>query len=180
MTVYSPKFTSVITNILLNLGTKHLIYSIFKIKGGVVLLNTLLNKCGIKTAIFSGDLNDSERLRLLKRYNSPENKNGEIITVLLITEAGEQGITLLEVNNVHILESSRNSYKTQQAIGRAARYKSHVNLPPERNFVNVWRYWSMVNDKNGIDEILFNRAKESQDVIDKFNEGLQKISISHE
>ena len=38
----------------------------------------------------------------------------------------------------------------------------------------------MVNDKNGIDEILFNRAKESQDVIDKFNEGLQKISISHE
>ena len=64
-----------------NLGTKHMIYSIFKIKGGVILLHTLFSKCGIKSAIFSGDLNDSERTRLLNKFNSPENRNGEIIRV---------------------------------------------------------------------------------------------------
>jgi superfamily II DNA or RNA helicase len=174
---YSPKFTSLIINILLNLGTKHLIYSIYKSKGGVVLLNTLLNKCGIKAAIFSGDLNDSKRLKLLKKYNSPENRDGELITVLLITEAGEQGLTLLETNHVHIVESSRYSYKTQQAIGRVVRYKSHVNLPQERNFVNVYRYWSIIDGEKGIDEILFEKSKENKDIIDKFNLGLQNISI---
>ena len=180
---YSPKFTSLLINILKNQGTKHVIYSIFKIKSGVILLHTLLNKCGIKADIFSGDLNDGERTRLLKKFNSPDNRNGEQLPVILITEAGEQGITLLETNNVHILESSANNYKIQQAIGRAARFKSHTNLPPERNYVNVWRYWSqLVNPANGevwpgIDEKLFERAKAKQDYIDKFSQDLKDISI---
>ena len=181
--LYSPKFTSLLINILVNQGTKHVIYSIFKVKSGVILLQTLLNKCGIKSAIFSGDLNDSKRIKLLKKFNSPDNRNGEQLQVLLITEAGEQGITLLETNNVHILESSANNYKTQQAIGRAARFKSHVNLPPERNYVNVWRYWSqLVNPANGevwpgIDEKLFNKAKVKQEYIDKFSQDLKDISL---
>ena len=61
--LYSPKFTSLLINILVNQGTKHVIYSIFKVKSGVILLQTLLNKCGIKSAIFSGDLNDSKRIK---------------------------------------------------------------------------------------------------------------------
>jgi|SaaInlV_165m_DNA_3_1040750.scaffolds.fasta_scaffold00839_5 superfamily II DNA or RNA helicase len=181
--LYSPKFTSLILNILLHPNCKHMVYSIYKIKGGVVLFNTLLNKCGIKSAIFSGDLNDGERLRLLSKFNSPENRNGEKIQVILLTEAGEQGITLLEVNNVHILESGGHNFKIQQAIGRAARFKSHVNLPEDRNYVNVWRYWSSISHGisfeplPGIDEILYNKAKVRQDTINTFNEEIQKISI---
>jgi superfamily II DNA/RNA helicase len=175
----SSKFTALILNILKHKNTKHMVYSIFKIKAGVVLLNTLLTKCGIKSAIFSGDLDDGKRSRLLSKFNSPENRNGELIQVILLTEAGEQGITLLETNNVHILESSPHNYKIQQAIGRAARFKSHVNLPPERNYVNVWRYWStpLSIPTGGIDEILFNRAKGRQDTIDNFNTVLKNENI---
>ena len=175
----SSKFTALILNILKHRNTKHMVYSIFKIKGGVILLNTLLTKCGIKSAVFSGDLNDGKRSKLLSKFNSPENRNGELIEVIFLTEAGEQGITLLETNNVHILESSPHNYKIQQAIGRAARFKSHINLPPERNYVNVWRYWSVPTHKDGIDEILFNRAKRRQDIIDNFNTTLKSENIEN-
>ena len=51
---------------------------------------------------YFGDLDDMERTSLLNRFNSEENRNGEKIQVVLVTGAGTEGITLLEVNNTYI------------------------------------------------------------------------------
>jgi len=175
---YSAKFTSIIVNILLHWGTKHVIFSWYKSKGGVEILNTLFQKCGIKSEIFSGDLSDAQRISLLNTFNSPNNRNGEIITILLITDAGAEGINILETNNIHITESSTNQMRINQVIGRVVRYKSHINLPPDRQYVNVWRYWSKPNPKNiGVDEILYNDGIEKIKEIKKFEEKLIDNSI---
>ena len=167
LTEFSPKFTRLILNILKNFNSKHMVYTWFKTKAGVYLLHTILNKCGIKAEMFSGDLTDDERHRMLSKFNSEKNRDGEYIKVLLVTSAGAEGISLLETNNVHILESSTKENKTRQAIGRVVRYKSHYNMPKERQYVNVYRYWSVINFEKCVDEILYERGLKQNDKLEK-------------
>jgi len=143
--VYSTKFVAFFVNFLLHFNTKHVLFTFFKNKSGVLLISTLLGMCGVKTAIYSGDIGDSDRRKILKKFNSPENLNGEIIKILLVTGAGAEGISIMETNHFHILESEPNVNTTTQAIGRVARFKSHTRLPPERRYVKIWRYWTTSN-----------------------------------
>jgi SNF2 family DNA or RNA helicase len=178
---YSPKFAALFINIVMNYHTKHMVYTFFVNKSGIEMLETLLNNCGITTAIFYGKMSDKQRVAILKKFNSPENRNGDIIRVILVSEAGNAGITLLETNNVHILESSNNEIKTQQAIGRAARFKSHINMPPNRQYVNVWRYWSTTenNEILGIDEILYQKGVDKEIEIKKISDMIIANSIEN-
>jgi hypothetical protein len=141
--LHSQKITTLLVNILCKFDTKHVVYTFFKKKGGIRLISTLLSRCGISNAIFSGDVSDKERNNILAKFNNINNRNGGVIKVLLITEAGEEGITLKEVNNMHILESATVFSKVSQAIGRAVRMRSHSEMPPERRYVNIYRYWSV-------------------------------------
>jgi superfamily II DNA or RNA helicase len=159
LTEYSPKFAAILLNIVLNLDTKHVVYTFFKTKGGLDMLKYFLDKCGIKNEIFSGDLDDKKRQKLLNNFNNPNNLNGEKIKVLLLSEAGAEGITLKDVNNFHIVESSNESL-IKQAIGRVVRYKSHENSPENRNYVNIWRYWSVLYNTKlpTLDQLLFDKG----------------------
>lgn len=146
-TVFSPKFTALLVNIILHIEDKHVVFSFFKEKAGVYMIHTLLKMCGIKSAVFSGDLQESERRTLLKKMNSKENVRGDLVRVLLVTEAGAEGISVFGVKHMHILESTTRPTKISQAMGRVARYKSHLMLPPDERYVKVWRYWSVCQDK---------------------------------
>lgn len=201
--LYSPKFTALLLNIVMHNEQKHFVFTFFKEKSGVVLLKTLLNMCGITAEIFSGDLDDKSRRSLLKRYNAPENRYGQKIRVLLVTEAGCQGISLLETRHMHILESSPRVSITTQAIGRIARYKSHINLPKDEQNVRIWRYWSMaseipitinttvfapdgseetvtkiITDKKAIDTILYEKGQKTIREIDTFLDLLKSVSVT--
>ena len=176
----SPKIAMVFYNIMRQLDTKHVIFTFFKIKGGVILLRSLLKLCGISSATYSGDIkSDNKRKDLIDVFNSEENTNGEIINVLLLTEAGAEGINLLEVNNFHILESSDNERKTEQAIGRVVRYKSHVNMIPERQYVNIFRYWSMTSKGQSIDKTLYEKGVVRSEDQEPFLLRLQQNSIEN-
>jgi len=167
--MYSPKMAALFNNILNNFNTKHMVFTFYKEKAGVNLMNTLFNMCGVKTAVFSGDLTDKKREKLLREYNSIENINGEKIKVIFVTDAGAEGITLLETGHVHILESDARENKIQQAIGRAVRYKSHSRLRPEDRVVHIWRYWSVSKYPIGTKQ-LFIYDKSKDDTIRLTNE----------
>ena len=179
LNIMSPKFTALIINILFNFNTKHVVYTFYKTKAGVNLLQTLFKKCGINSSIYSGDLNDKKRILVLNKFNNVDNRNGQNIKVLLITEAGAEGITLLETNNMHILESSTHERKTSQAIGRVVRYKSHSKMPKKRQYVNIWRYWSTItpNPNLSVDEELYIKGQLIMKKIDNFIKRLIKNSI---
>ena len=59
--------------------------------------------------------------------------------ILLISEAGSEGIDLKEVRDVVILEPHFHEAITQQVIGRAVRFKSHAELPVEERNVTIHR-----------------------------------------
>lgn len=199
---YSMKFVAVLSNIILHLDQKQVVFTYFKNKSGVNLLKSLLGMCGVIAEVFSGDMNDEERGRTLTIFNSAENRHGEKIKVLLITEAGAEGISLMEVRHLHILESSPRVTKINQVVGRVARFKSHINLPKSEQNVRIWRYWSVTNDKEFklktqvynqsgevedierlitnktcIDQILYERGVQTMNQLNSFLKLLQRNSI---
>lgn len=183
-TVYSPKFTALFLNFIMHKDTKHVVFTFFKTRSGITMLKTLLTHCGVTCEVFSGDMNDKERERVLRVFNSKKNRDGKLINVLLVTDAGMEGITLLEVNNVHILESHPKENSTRQAIGRAVRYKSHHLMPKDRQYVNVWRYWSTAPDDNPdaiecVDERLYNKSMKVIEELDEFSDRLKANSIEN-
>jgi superfamily II DNA or RNA helicase len=201
--VFSTKFTALFINIVMHYNDKHVLFTFFKSKSGVILIKTLLGMCGIHTEIFSGDLDDSQRKKVLERFNHPNNRYGDKIRVLLVTEAGAEGISVLEARHMHILESSPRMNKTVQAIGRIARYKSHIKLPKNERNVKVWRYWSLaspepvtikteiinpdgatetvvktITDKKTIDEILYEKGMKVLKGNDSFLNLLKESSVT--
>ena len=205
--IYSRKILSVILNIVKHWNSKHVLFSYFKTKSGVNIIHALLTKCNIKSAIYSGDVSDSNRTKILETFNAENNRYGEKIKILLITEAGAEGINILEAQHIHILESSTREMIIQQAIGRVVRYKSHAvdgrtPMPLKEQVVNVWRYWSISNNpnpieitpvnitddekqkkiiitnKNTVDEMLYNKGRIQYNTIQQFMLLLQKASVT--
>lgn len=207
--IYSRKITAVITNIVSNWKSKHVLFTFFKTKGGVNILHALFKMCGIKTEIYSGDISDGTRNKILKNFNSEKNRYGDKIKVLLITEAGAEGINILEAQHMHILESSTREMKIQQAIGRVVRYRSHMvegysKMPKNEQVVHIWRYWStsdtepytlkssfinkdgkhvtneqIITNKTTVDEILYKQGIFSVNTIQSFVDLLKKASVTY-
>ena len=166
------KINDMLTHILENKG-KHVIYTSFRTYYGEELISTLLDLINIKYITFTGDLNDAERSDRLNKYNAESNTHGEEYKVLIMTDAGAEGITLLAVRYQHILEQSITEYLIQQVMGRCNRYKSHNQLPAKERTLVIRRYFLDIeatfpdfkNDLWSPDVVAFNRGQKKQNSI---------------
>lgn len=121
---------------------------------------------------------------LLDAFNSEENKYGEVIKVLLISQRGADGISLRNVRQVHILEPYWNPIRNKQVMGRALRINSHSTLPEEHRDVRIYLYISTLggqelkedNDMTS-DEIVFSIAQRKSKLIDKMQDIMKKSSL---
>jgi hypothetical protein len=93
-------------------------------------------------AILSGDIDPEQRVELIKKFNQPENTDGSIISLLLLSGAVAEGIDLKRIRHVHIMEPFWNYARINQVETRAIRYKSHVDLPIDKQNVQVYIYLS--------------------------------------
>ncbi len=130
----SPKVDWILDHVKYRVGQldqKVLIYSQFLEFGVTSVLNTL-NENGFTCRMLSGKNTAIERLKIVDDFRAGRYK------VILITQAGAEGIDLNEIRSVIIMEPFWHYSKMEQVIGRAARYKSHANLPPHDRFVDVY------------------------------------------
>lgn len=81
---------------------------------------------------------------MIKLYNSPQNKNGEYIHVMLASQGFNEGIDLKAVRHIHIFEPLVTMASDKQTLGRAARYCSHADLDRDKGewTVTIHRYMS--------------------------------------
>lgn len=79
---------------------------------------------------------------LLKIYNHKDNKNGEIIHVMLASQSYNEGIDLKDLRQIHFFEPLVTMASDKQAIGRGRRYCSHSNLEYDQWYVQIHRYMS--------------------------------------
>lgn len=116
-------------------------------------------------ALFSGDQSLEEKADILSRLNKEENKHGELISILLISKSGTEGLDLKNVRSIHIIEPFWNFSVIQQVIARGVRYKSHIALPEDERNVQTYIYLSdynkemLANEKIKIKENTKNKKK---------------------
>ena len=110
---FSGIYSAIIKKILQDETKKHFIF-LKKVEGsGANLLYQILQKCGIKTKYIKTQT-DTEEFNRSNRY-----------TVALGTAKISLGLTLRNIDYIHIAEPNWNFPLIEQAIARAIRHKSH-------------------------------------------------------
>lgn len=83
---------------------------------------------------------------LLDYVNTPSNKDGKHVKVVLITPVAKEGITIKNTREIHILNPWYNINNLEQAIGRGIRTCSHMLKPLEERNVTVYLHTSTATD----------------------------------
>jgi len=167
-----------------------MIYSNYVTEGGTALVEKILKLFGYtkyKTSggsnighsyiVFSSNMSDKYRNRLLSDINSIENKTGDRIRIIIGSPAMSEGISFKCVRQVHLLEPAWNTARIEQVIGRTIRNFSHVNLPESERNVQVYRYASTFNDTKTIDLIKYKIADLKDHSIKHVEYLLKQIAI---
>jgi len=119
---------------------KQIIYCPFKVRHGVNLISKILKVMGISNVVYSGDVTQGAREKILRKYNDVSNDLGQKTKVFLFTDAAAEGISLMSVRGVHLINEDIYASHMRQVVGRAVRYLSHARLPEEDREVTVFRY----------------------------------------
>ena len=108
-----------------------------------VVFNSDRVKTSILMNIFNGDFTDlPENIKnsLPNKGVGIDQRYGELVKIMMITQSGAEGISLKNVRRVLITEYFWNSVRIDQVIGRAVRTCSHMSLPVEDRNVGVYKY----------------------------------------
>lgn len=99
------------------------------------------------------------------------NEDGKDVKVVIISEAGSEGIDFNNIRQVHILEPWYNMSRIEQIIGRGVRFKSHCKQPINKRNVEIYLYAS-----NPVDLI----QTDSKDDDNDDEEETREIDISND
>ena len=72
--------------------------------------------------------------------------SGELIKVVIISQAGSEGLDFKAIRQVHILEPWYNVNRIEQIIGRAVRNFSHKDLPFSKRNVQIFLYGTILQN----------------------------------
>jgi hypothetical protein len=100
--------------------------------------------------LYNGDWSEfpeamQETLNNLATKNK-KNTLGEIVKIIMITGSSAEGINLRNTRFVHLMEPFWHMVRLQQVIGRARRYKSHLELPEDMRNVKVFLYMASFSE----------------------------------
>lgn len=217
---YSPKYAEMARVIQYTKGL-HLVYSQFLTIEGIALFSKVLDSKGYTEfklvkrdtwelnvadptkpmyVTYIGTKSQEEKELIRNVFNKnwdyvPEKlrKQAEAINIqiFMITSAGAEGISLKEVQYVHIMEPYWNPVRIDQVIGRARRICSHKDLPEKEQFVEVHMYimsfpekiseelkLDVVDGKPGsTDEFLFSISKRKRSLNTSIMDCIKKASV---
>lgn len=179
---YSAKLSALLKNIQESIGNVF-IYSNYVSHGGTSLIKQVLLHNGYSEyrtgrssdkpcfVLFDESTNIETREKYRRVLNSSDNKNGEIIKIIVGSPIISEGVTLKNIRQVHIIEPSWNMSRINQIIGRAVRNNSHQDLPPEQRNVEIYKYVSVFVNK---------KIQESSKTLAKFFIDREKYILSEE
>lgn len=162
---YSPKIEFIYEQIKKN-NKKTLIHTTW-IKNGVNVLIKVLQTLTPDIFVVSGQTKNTQEV--IDEFNKDDK-----FKIIIITLAGKEGLNLMGVRYIYLLEPNWNEGSTHQAISRAIRFKSHSHLPETERNVIVNKIY--IDDS--IDTILLKKyINKKKILIDDFFSKLKEISI---
>ncbi len=112
--------------------------------------------------LFSDVGNEKNIENILNIVNSDENLDGELLKIILITKKASEGLSFMNVREIHILDPWYHFNRNEQIIGRGFRRCSHIKLPIESRNINIFTYYGIFknNEKYSPDLHILKIAKE--------------------
>ena len=149
LNVYSTKYAHLITKLKKN--KLSFVYSGFTGEGGIAAITKCLRASGWsdyfeagpgkrRYVVWSGDQTAREKDLIRATFNSRANDNASQIQVVIGSPSIKEGVSLLRVRQVHVMETYWNHSRLAQVYGRAVRYCSHKTLSTEDRNVMIYIY----------------------------------------
>jgi len=116
----------------------------------------------------------------VKYATSQENRNGEMVKVILISKAGSEGLDFKNIRQVHILEPWYNLNRIEQIIGRAVRNLSHCNLPFEERNVEIYMHSTTLMEtpeQEAADVYVYRLAKKKAEQIGRVTRLIKETAV---
>ena len=97
----------------------------------------------------------------VKAATSDDNKDGYKIKVILISQAGSEGVDFKCLRQVHIIDPWYNMNRIEQIVGRGVRNSSHKNLEFEKRNVELFIYGTILenNEEESADLYVYRLAE---------------------
>ena len=145
-----------------------------------------------KFVLFHDKLSDDNRDRIIDLFNSPENIDGSRIKIIIGSQLLKESVNLKRVRYVDIIEYQENFSKLEQIIGRAMRYRSHIDLPESERNVYIRRYvvslpessitfinneGIMEKSKWSVEELEYQKDEKNHIVIKKIERMIKMIAL---
>lgn len=185
----SAKFLKVIFNMLLSPGPV-IVYSNFVGIEGLEVFKIYLDQFNFgsydiesstkyKYIEYHGGIKKEQRYTNIKTFNQEKNIDGSIIKAILISSAGAEGLNLMSVRQVHIIDPYWNETRIIQVIGRAIRLCSHRYLPIKDRHVDIYRYNTVLtsSDKDSIEQKIHISSTSKQNLIDSFLDAMKEAAV---
>ena len=126
------------------------------------------------------DIPEIKQKQIRNVFNSYKNRNGKYIKFILGTMVMQEGVTLFNVREIHILDVHYNLGKVEQVIGRGIRMCSHKSIINENNKfpeVNVYRYVVSLKNELSTDEILYKKAEVKYLLVKETERVLKEVAV---
>ena len=98
----------------------------------------------------------------LQLVTSEKNANGHEVKVILISEAGSEGLDFKCIRQVHILDPWYNMNRIEQTIGRAVRNKGHCFLPFHQRNVEIYMHTTYLDENEEASDMYVYRLAENK------------------
>ena len=120
-----------------------------------------------------------DNLAEVKAATQSSNINGNNVKVILISQAGSEGLDFKFIRQVHILEPWYNLSRIEQIIGRAVRNCSHKTLSLEKRNVQIFLYGTQLIEDNeeAADLYVYRLAEQKAIKIGQVTRVLKEISV---
>lgn len=195
---YSPKIKTIIDYVNNSNGIV-IIYSKF-IYSGIIPIALSLESAGysrykeknlldetnkqdkkFKYSIISGDsrLTPSKE-SLINVIRSYENRNGDIVKIILISQVATEGVDFKNVREIHLLEPWFNMSKVEQIIGRGVRRYSHINLRLSERNTTIYLHANVLpkkDDRESVDLRMYRISELKQHKISQIERILKEGSV---
>jgi hypothetical protein len=142
---------------------------------------TFITVTGKSTEEGGAETIPEEKKKILNTaFNVFENREGRNIKFILGSKVMNEGISLRNVGEVHVLDVYFNFGRVDQVVGRAIRWCSHYKLMTEANvfpFVNVYKYVVALKEGLSSEEELYRKAELKYLLIKKMERAMKEVSI---
>lgn len=143
--------------------------------------NNNKNKRQYEYTIISGDskLTPSKE-SIISTIRSYENRNGDLIKIVIISQVATEGVDFKNVREIHLLEPWFNMSKVEQIVGRGVRRYSHINLPFDERNTTIYLHANTIpkpHDKESVDLRMYRISEIKQQKISQIERILKEGSV---